>query len=179
MVTATLTIKKGGLAEYEDDDLYERARGRSVVAPLGGDDLTRSTVDLLTAWVGRPENYCGRDELEILGRHLYTIAFGGSTDRPQPATIHDAFRETYDRFVERRKPKERLRLRLVIEDDDEKVNTYPWEFVFAPFGGGSFAAGESTELILTRFVPKYRGGWKPRTSGCGSSLFGRSPRAPS
>jgi len=96
MVTTTictLTIKDDYRGEYEDDLLHRRDSGRHVEGALGTSRLTRDVVTLLHRWVA---NYpqCRRDELMLLGKALYEIAFGTDVRGPPDAPMRAAFEET-------------------------------------------------------------------------------------
>jgi hypothetical protein len=145
-------------AVYQDN--YFHFDDKEVTATVGGDELMLRTVERLNYWVEKYGHYCYREELVILGLHLYNIAFGtpnslpGSTDQPWP--LKDAFERTYRRFEEEKKndSSTRLRLKLVLHKEAARLSAYPWEFIFMPKDEvGFFLAGEETELILTRFVP--------------------------
>lgn len=151
ITTCTLTIKDDYRGEYEDDFLHRREDGKHVEGPLGTSRLTRDVVRLLHRWVANfPQ--CRRDELMVLGRALYEIAFGTETpDRPR-APLKSAFEDTlrYSREANRR-----LRLRLVLSAEAQQLAAYPWEFLYMDGGAnaGFFLAGEDTNLTLTRYVP--------------------------
>lgn len=151
MVTCTLTIINDDCGEYEDDLIHRRARGEHVAGALGGSRLTRDTLKLLDRWV-RTYDHCRRDELTILGRYLYAIAFGeGDADE---APLKKAFEETYEAFSCIAEAKEPLRLRLVLQQQARELGGLPWEFLYMPRGaGGFFLAGEQTKLLLTRYIP--------------------------
>jgi hypothetical protein len=135
---------KGTTTEYTDN--LTLREGETVSGQIEDDPLRRRTLDLLHQWVRQHDKLCHKQELELLGRHLYTLLFSPS--------VQDAFIRTYSRFEERRGDEEsRLRLTLVFEDSGA-IADYPWEFLFLPMRNeGKFLAGEITQLILTRFVP--------------------------
>jgi hypothetical protein len=141
----TLTITDDWHAEYDDSLYFRRESGNHRSGTLGPDTLARDTIKVLNDLVARYQK-CSGDELTILGRHLYEVAFGD----PQ---LRDAFENTYEVW-KKTAGSDRLRLRLVITRNAEVVGKYPWEFLFMPRGeGGFFLAGEETQLILTRYVP--------------------------
>jgi hypothetical protein len=141
----TLTITDDWHAEYEDSLYYRRESGNHCSGHLGRDTLARDTIKVLNRLAAKYQK-CSGDELTILGRHLYAVAFGD----PQ---LRNAFENTF-RVWKSTAGSDRLRLRLVINRDAEVVGKYPWEFLYMPRGeGGFFLAGEETQLILTRYVP--------------------------
>ncbi|MEU5958606.1 CHAT domain-containing protein [Streptomyces sp. NPDC047525] len=161
MTKATLTLLNEHEGEYEDDMHFLRSRGRHVRGPLGSHPLLRHTVSVLHRWVARYDENCSRDELVLLGRCLYALAFGersaaqegGQEDKSAP--LLDAFEETYADHRTRYRDQP-LRLRLVITPEAGRceLGRYPWEFLYKPEGTrGFFVAGERTELVLTRYVP--------------------------
>lgn len=148
MVTSTLTILNDLEGEYEDDIRYRREKNEHVSGPLGADPLLRGTVRLLNRWVAAYD-HCGRDELTLLGRCLYAIAFGGSS---APSPLRRAFEDSYE--LHRKSLRDTpFRLRLDIRREAGELGRYPWEFLFMPRPeGGFFLAGQQTELILTRYI---------------------------
>jgi hypothetical protein len=154
-VSCTLTFLSDDKARYTDD-LNQR---RPVEGAVGGDALTRRTINVLSHWVATYD-VCKRDELTLLGLHLYELAFGPSPDAP----LRTAFESTYETFLTLCKRSgeaagHRLRVRLVFNNEVKDLTRLPWEFMHMPWReGGFFLAGENTDLILTRFVPKTRTG---------------------
>jgi hypothetical protein len=147
-VTCTLTIKDDKKAEYEDNLLHQRGEGDAVSGELGGASHVRETIKLLNRLVAKEGPPCTRYELQILGCHLYDVAFG-----LKGSALREAFEKTHRRFNQEN-VKGRLRLRLVIAQDAKQLSGFPWEFLFMPGDPGFFLAGEKTELILTRYVPQ-------------------------
>jgi hypothetical protein len=147
-ITCTLTIKDDRHAEYEDDRLHLRGDGDMVSGELGGARHVRATIKLLHEQVGGDKVPCTRNHLQILGCHLYDVAFG-----PEGSALRKAFEKTLRDFSPD-DARERLRLRLVIEADATELSSFPWEFLFMPGDSGFFLAGQKTDLILTRYVPE-------------------------
>jgi hypothetical protein len=147
-ITCTLTIKDDEHAEYEDDVFHPRNEGEMVSGRLGGPSHVRDTIRLLNGMVATEGFPCTRHELMILGCHLYDVAFG-----IEGAPLREAFEKTHRRFNPG-SARERLRLRLVIEQEAKELSGFPWEFLYMPGNPGFFLAGERTELILTRYVPE-------------------------
>jgi hypothetical protein len=143
-ITCTLTIKDDRNAEYEDNVL--RRGDKAVSGRLGGPAHVRETIKLLNRLVAKESPPCTRYELQILGSHLYDVAFG-----PEGSELRSAFETTYGLLGS---AGGRLRLRLVIEQEAKELSELPWEFLYMPGEPGFFLAGERTELILTRYVPK-------------------------
>lgn len=151
---------------YDEDDKY--CGEAKVKAKIGGDDLMLLTVKCLNHWVDKYDHLIRREELKILGRHLYNIAFctpnnvtPGSVDDPLP--LKTAFEKTYQSF-ERMKSgsDDRLRIMLVLRKEAKELLAFPWEFIFMPKGDdGVFLAGEQTDLILARFVPDIKRTFQP------------------
>ena len=148
---------------YEED--YYRGT-QKVEGTVGGNDLMLRTVELFKEWVEKYDEHTGRAELEILGLYLYQIAFGTPHMAPESTVpsypLKEAFKNTYEQFERqlakeesRDEPKSRLRLMLVLHKEATRLALFPWEFLFMPLNdeGGTFLAGENTDLILTRFVP--------------------------
>lgn len=120
------------------------------------DELIRKTVDRFNYWVENHDKNCKREDLEILGMHLYNILFD-KENRGQGMSVKDAFETTYKAFknAQADNPDARLRLVLIFDKKARNLASYPWEFIFMPTKPqGFFFAGEKTELILTRFVPE-------------------------
>ncbi len=150
--TCTLSFLDDKTVEYTDDSLHwglQPIRGNA-----GEDPLTVGTARLLTRWVEEYDSCCRRDEFEVLGLHLYYIAFGSRAESP----VRFAFERTVKKFEEDRKREtgRRLRLRLEFHQGVTQLVGFPWEFLFMPptskEGKGVFLAGQDTELVLTRLV---------------------------
>ncbi len=143
-------------AVYEDNLRVDKVRAR-----VGGDELSLRTVYLLNGWVAEHDDHCYRKELEILGRHLYKIAFGTPQVAQESAEhsypLKEAFESTYELFDRERHndPSSRLRLMLVLHNEAVELSALPWEFINMTWRNeGSFLAGQQTDLILARFVPE-------------------------
>ncbi|MFC8131950.1 CHAT domain-containing protein [Streptomyces sp. NPDC057302] len=160
MPTAKLTIVDDFHGDYEDDLLHSAGENSQVSGRLGGSPLMRDTIELLSHWVGNYDQ-CGRKELELLGRYLYTVAFGddcpssggptGATGEPSP--LRRAFERAYT-FYRQKGVGGCFRLQLVIGGEARQLGSFPWEFLFMPQSeGGFFLAGERSDFVLTRYVP--------------------------
>ncbi len=151
IVTCTLTIKDDHNGEYDDDLQYQRGEGKAQQGNLGRSQITRLVVKLLDRWVDNYYKNCRRDELAVLGKALYAIAFGdepGHPDFPLRTAFESTLRQCRTRGM-------RLRLRLVLGPEVKDLAEYPWEFMYLdlPEHAGFFLAGQDTSLSLTRFVP--------------------------
>lgn len=149
LVTATITLLDPQHAAYED------SYGRQVSEfRIGEDDLIKSTVARLAEWIEADERNCTREDLELLGAHLYRFVFGSSRKARE---AHEDLRATYRAFKGQRAedPDLRLRLTLAFERDALGLAHYPWEFLFmkpTESDVGFFVAGQTTQLALTRCV---------------------------
>ena len=151
IVTCTLTITDDHNGEYDDDLQYQRDEGKAQGGILGRSQITRLVVKLLDRWVDNYYKNCRRDELAVLGKALYAIAFGdepGHPDFPLRTAFESTLRQCRIRGM-------RLRLRLVMGPGVRDLADYPWEFMYLdlPEHAGFFLAGQDTTLSLTRFVP--------------------------
>lgn len=144
LVECSLRVKDT-TTEYTDNLTLQK--GEIVLGEIEDDPLRRRTLDLLHNWVRQHEKLCHKQELELLGRHLYALLFSPS--------VQDAFLRTYKVFEQTRGDDDESRLRLtLVFKGVGTIADYPWEFLFLPLAdGGKFLAGELTQLILTRFVP--------------------------
>jgi hypothetical protein len=146
IVDCTVTILNDHEADYWDTfggSLNE------VPEPIATDPLAQRTIEWLNTWVTNHEETCSGRDLQLLGTHLYRLLFTGK--------LKTSFERAYQRFrAERNRTREgRLRLRLVFEHDAKELVRYPWEFLYLEREPkGTFLAGEATELVLTRFVPR-------------------------
>jgi len=135
--------------EFECDPYY--LGDLSIKGKVGGDELTLQTVDRLNHWVATYEGICRRDDLSLLGRHLYVLAFGSGKTKT-------AFENCYDHLRDEKRKGKDVGLKLYLEfyPEVKVLSTLPWEFLYMPLqkDDGRFLAGEETELILTRFVPE-------------------------
>lgn len=138
--------------EFECDPYY--LGENTIKGKVGGDELTLQTVDRLNHWVATYEGICRRDDLSLLGRHLYVLAFGSGKTKI-------AFEKCYDYLRRRKASGEDIGLKLYLEfyPEVKMLSTLPWEFLYMPLhkDDGRFLAGEETELVLTRFVPEKDG----------------------
>jgi hypothetical protein len=142
-IDCRVTIHDNEHASYEDE--YKRSVQESTILE---DALTRRTIEQIRHWV-EASDQCNRDDLILLGEHLYNLLFHGD--------IGKEFELSYQLFTKQRKENRylRLRLTLIFHRNADALATYPWEFLYmrssAPPG---FLAGQIADLILTRFVPE-------------------------
>lgn len=152
VVTCTLTLVDDYNGEYDDDLQHQRSEGKEKHGALGRSQITRLVVGLLDRWVDNYHENCRRDELAILGRALYAIAFGDESSHPD-FPLRTAFESTVRQCAIRGM---RLRLRLALGPNVKDLAEYPWEFMYLQLPeqeGGYFLAGQNTSLSLTRFIP--------------------------
>ena len=117
------------------------------------DELTGELLERFNSWIGE-DRFSEREDLELLGKLLYSVLF------PIPSKGEDAQQHLRSQFENdyhflKKQKNARLRVTLEIHKAAEKLSKLPWEFLFLPGDnkGGFFLAGESSELVLTRFVP--------------------------
>ncbi len=145
-----------------------------IVTDLCDDKLTKLTIARLNRFVGTNTGNCQQEDLRVLGLHLSHILFGGPvTGMPGYKVLVDVFDKLYTNFAEEfeirkrnnggKLPDYRLRVTLIFEEGMEEIAAYPWEFLYVlrPNKTGFFIAGESTGLILTRFVPSVIHSFQP------------------
>ena len=135
---------------------------------LCDDQLTKDTVKVLNRFIGGKPEFCEKEDLQLLGRHLCHILFDGNTTADggeTGITLGKRFIETYGLFekdfeTSKRQtgsdPDFRFRVTLIFEEGMDELAGYPWEFLYIPRPSdtGFFLAGQKAELILTRFVEK-------------------------
>jgi len=102
-------------------------------------DLQRRTAQLLVDML-REGRLKGEQEFRILGENLYTVLFGNE--------IGEAIRKSLE------DPPELIRIELAFEENQDQLNSWPWEYVYCPqepgkSGSGYFLAHQDS-LILTR-----------------------------
>lgn len=161
-----LTISRSRIVKYEV--IPAGPNPVDIEGDLCDDKLTKDTIKRLNRFIGGNTEFCEKDDLELLGRHLYHILFDGLTTldgAKTTKTLGERFIETYGQFetdfnATRRQtgsdPDFRFRVTLIFEEGMDELAGYPWEFLYVPrpSNTGFFLAGEKAELILTRFVPK-------------------------
>jgi hypothetical protein len=118
-------------------------------ATVDDDALRKATTHWLSRSLRERADFCTREGLSLLGRHLYEMVFRDDIDK--------AFQETFTVFekeVNDQRP-QRLRLMVVFHPDAEDLADLPWEFLYfhKRDGTGAFLSGEKHVLLLTRVVP--------------------------
>jgi hypothetical protein len=122
-------------------------RGEAVL-----DDLTKRLIDRLNQLIS--QDRCEREDLELLGEFLYRVLLpvGDGLDQNN---LRRQIERDYDFFARRRSDNDRFRVTLELHKEASDLAKYPWEFLFVRWAErGFFLAGEQSDLILTRFVPK-------------------------
>jgi hypothetical protein len=148
-VDCKLTILDEEQTLYSDRFRPDPISGR-IRDDQDGDTLVRDTIERLDAWVASDDRDITRDDLELLGRHLYYFLFDDK--------IRNGFEQTYQGFRQSPDKNARLRLVLAFHEEAKRIASYPWEFLFMPTRKNSpgffLCAEKRTELILTRLVPE-------------------------
>lgn len=150
----------------DDEVRYKDWARREAPGEIDRSGLVWRTTEWLCAYLGGGAK-CSRTEIELLGRHLYEIAFD-ATPRGRADSVRECFEaslEAFDRL--RHEQTTRLRIELVFHQKAEKLSQLPWEFLFKAdtSGSGVFLAGK-IRLILTRHVPEHT----PSNGGLGDKL---------
>ena len=141
----TVSFEPGNKVIYRDD--YEReARGGIDAA-----GLSWLTVEVLAGWVRDHGEIISREELELLGRHLYHLLFAGKVGEKLNESLRD-FRLSTAGMTQSQK---RFRVELSFSPEALQLANLPWEFLYVPEErpGGFFLAGERNDLVLTRVAP--------------------------
>ena len=139
---------------------YDVVGGFPIRGALHDDKLTEMTVKRLSAWIGSHSKDCAKEDLQVLGLHLYRMLFCDEEISAAFATTYTRFQSKFSEYRGQspdKIPNFRLRLTLIFHEEAESLAGYPWEFIFVPIPSiekGFFLTGGRTELILTRFVPQ-------------------------
>lgn len=118
--------------------------GTSQKASIPMDSLKERTINIFHRWLAEG-NIKSRDELVVLGAHLYNGLFDDEISR--------AFLDEFNKV--RNQESTTLRLRLEFEREAHKLAQMPWEYIYYPDNDmekGFFIATRG-RLILTRHVP--------------------------
>jgi hypothetical protein len=103
------------------------------------DSLRRATIEMFQRWLGEEKGKITyRPDLEVLGRHLYAVLFGGAAGTALDDMLGKAERG------------QRLRLQLDFRDDAVSLARYPWEFLYHPTKQWFFSTG--VDLVLSRYL---------------------------
>ncbi len=136
--------------ENDHTIVYTAANGQPLPATkITLDDLTKMLLNRFNYWVGE-DKHCDRDDLELLGRFLYNVLLPSDPD----TNLRNSFEADYRFFLRQKTGNDRFRVTLELHEEARELAKYPWEFLFTTLSDGFFLAGEKTDLILTRFVPK-------------------------
>jgi hypothetical protein len=108
------------------------------------DPLKWKTVRVLRQRIEKSDKTT-REELEVLGSHLFNILFDLQT--------RNVFKTAYDQI--RQDETKGLRVILEFTRDAQELATLPWEYIFYPDDDESrgFFIGVDSQLILARHVP--------------------------
>jgi RNA polymerase subunit RPABC4/transcription elongation factor Spt4 len=141
----TITEEGKKITVVYNDYMY--AAGKLPEKTIETDELIIETIERFNEWAAKYDSYCGKEDLKVLGLHLYRLLF------------NEEIRDKFNKAIENSEKKQsnlRLRLNLVFEESAKRFSLLPWEFLFLPdkHDGleGEFLA-EKTDLILTRFLP--------------------------
>ena len=112
------------------------------------DELVIETIERFNEWAANHDSYCGKEDLKVLGLHLYRLLF------------NKEIREKFDKAIESVEQNDsnlRLRLNLIFEESAKRFSLLPWEFLYLPNNHNSLEGeflAEKTDLILTRNLPR-------------------------
>jgi hypothetical protein len=137
----------------EESVLYSDSERRSSKGHPVLDDLTWNTIERIRYWVQHYEASCRREDLRILGWHLFNLLFTDTKVKGSPSTVRGEFTTTFSVFKERCAHEKDLRLRLLLlfAREAPKLSSLPWEYLYMP-NEGKFLA-QHTELLLSRLAP--------------------------
>ena len=141
----TISFEPGNKVIYKDD--YSREAKGSIDTA----GLSWLTVEVLSGWVRDHGEIISREELELLGRHLYYLLFAGKVGEKLNESLRD-FRLSTAGTAQYQK---RFRVELRFSTEALQLANLPWEFLYIPEErpGGFFLAGERNDLVLTRMAP--------------------------
>ncbi len=122
------------------------------------DTLTERTIKIFIKWLAAAEDNeelikpskqikIGREELVVLGSHLFNVLFDDTTKKE--------FKNEYERI--RNQQYSGLRVVLEFKQDARDLAVLPWEYIYYPDnpheGGRGFFIATDNQLILARHVP--------------------------
>ncbi len=128
--------------QNERDVRARKSDGSEAKCQIEFDDLRRRTVKIFEDWL-RMSKISKRDELEVLGMHLYRMIFNGE--------VGAFFEQTLKNVPEG----ERLRVQLSFQEEASDLARLPWEYLYYPdteTRAGFFLATR-VELVLSRYMP--------------------------
>ncbi|MGK3208487.1 CHAT domain-containing protein [Amycolatopsis sp. MEPSY49] len=140
----------------DDEVQYQDWAQREASGEIDRSGLLWRTTEWLCSYLEDRGDACKRTEIELLGRHLYELAFDASQRQGRNA-VRECFEASFEAFDKLRDEQTtRLRIELVFHQKAELLSQLPWEFLFKPgtSGTGVFLAGRS-RLVLTRHVPEH------------------------
>lgn len=121
----------------------ERSRNRQTLGTMEFDDLRLATIKIFDDWL-RKGAINRRDELEVLGTHLYKGLFVPSVESFFEQALQDA-----------RTAGERLCIRLQFQKAAGELSSLPWEYLYYPDteNRGGFFLSTDVRLVLAHYVP--------------------------
>ena len=137
-VMLTITLSEGGTAYRIEDELEEVKTGK-----LQPDQLRQDTIAIFSEWLRRGNAISRREELKVLGHHLYDTIFQGEV------------REFFASTLKRVPPNERLRVRLNFDKTAGELAAMPWEYLWYPQRPMWFST--AVNLVLSRYLPLAEG----------------------
>jgi hypothetical protein len=141
---------KGGMMRLEiniqDETKIQSKRddGQEKTGSVQMDPLRMNTIRILRNLLEK-DYLKERQELEVLGSHLYLGIFNGDIDTEFQRALTDS-----------KKKNEKLRVKLYFQQAAIKLATLPWEYLYKPgteTGEGYFLSSR-TELTLFRYMPR-------------------------
>ena len=106
------------------------------------DPLLKKTIRMFEKWL-LDNKLTKREELEVLGEHLYRMLF------------HGEMQSFFERQFRNVSPGSRLRVELAFDHGSEELANLPWEYLYYPdtyFHSGRFFATD-VDLVLSRYMP--------------------------
>ena len=131
-VEVTITVSQGGETIRIEDE-----RRLHKTTNLEPDRLRLDTIDVLCEFL-RVGKVCRREELQVLGHHLYDLLLQGEV------------RTFFEKALDRVPPGERMRVQLTFEESAAEFSGLPWEYMWSPARKWFSTA---VDLVLSRFMP--------------------------
>jgi hypothetical protein len=132
----TITVEDKHNVRADRDDHGQKR------ATIDANPLRLETIEVFRGWLSQ-KKVTARDELKVLGKHLYELLFGGGMDAYLDATLA-------------RVPSgDRLRLQLAFADEAAELASLPWEYLFHPRKDWFFST--AVDLVLSRYMPDEEG----------------------
>ncbi len=104
------------------------------------DPLRANTIRILDNWL-RKSPIVSRDELEVLGEHLFDTLFQGDVRELLSQCLNEADQGTP------------LRLQLSFKHEAQALASYPWEYLYRRDGERGHFLSTHARLVLSRFMP--------------------------